>query len=93
VVAAVDDVLEHGAHENGVDAAVRERQAMDVVAHQRDRCRSRVEVHADDEPAGPTAAPRPTVTDAGPQPRSTMWSPTCRRGRKNAATESAVRRA
>ena len=44
-------------------------------------------------PSGPTAAPNPTVTDPGPQPRSTRRSPERTCGTKNAATESTVRRA
>ena len=47
------EVLQHGAHEDGIDAAVRKRQLVDVAPHQRHRRGTGVEVDTDHHPVRP----------------------------------------
>ena len=47
------EVLQHGAHEDGIDAAVRKRQLVDVAPHQTQRRGTGVEVDTDHHPVRP----------------------------------------
>ena len=47
------EVLQHGAHEDGIDAAVRKRQLVDVAPHQRQRRGTGVEIDTNHHPVRP----------------------------------------